>query len=80
MGMGMPQQAAPQAPQAAQPQAQAAPKAEEKKEEKKGFTVKMTKVDEGSKYKVLKEFRTLKPGLSIADVSVLICGFYFFSF
>jgi len=68
-GYAAPQQqqvAAPAQAAAAAPAA-AAPK-EEKKEEKKGFSVKMTKVDEGSKYKVLKEFRTLKPGLSIADV------------
>jgi len=65
-------QQAPPYPQPGTPTAQptgaaSAVQEEPKKEEKKGFSVRMTKVDEGSKYKVLKEFRTLKPGLSIAD-------------
>ncbi|PRP83796.1 mitochondrial ribosomal protein L7/L12 [Planoprotostelium fungivorum] len=52
------------------PAAAAAPaeeKKEEKKEEKSGFTVKLVKIAEGAKYKVLKEIRTIKPNLSLPD-------------
>jgi ribosomal protein L7/L12 len=46
---------------------------EEKKEEKVApakttVTIKLTKVDEGNKYKVLKEIRALKPGMNLAEV------------
>lgn len=42
-------------------------KKEEKKEEKSTVTIKLVKLADGAKYKVLKEIRTLKPGMSVAD-------------
>jgi len=42
-------------------------KKEEPKEVKNIFTVKLVKLDDGAKYKVLKEIRTLKPGMSVTD-------------
>jgi len=42
-------------------------KKEEAKEVKNTFTVKLVKLDDGAKYKVLKEIRTLKPGMSVTD-------------
>lgn len=61
--------------QAAQPTAAAAPK-EEKKEAppKTAFTVKLTQMDDGAKYKVLKEIRDLKPGMNIAESKKYIEG------
>ena len=62
------------APQQAQ-QTEQAEKKEEKKEEaapaaaKSTVTIKLTKVDEGSKYKILKEIRTLKPGMNLTEVN-----------
>lgn len=58
---------------AAAPAPAAAAPAEEKKEEKAApakstVTIKLTKVDEGNKYKVLKEIRALKPGMNLAEV------------
>lgn len=47
---------------------QPAKKEEPKAQEKTSFTVKLVKMDEGAKYKVLKEIRALKPGMNIADV------------
>jgi len=44
-----------------------AKKEEAKKEEKSTVTIKLVKLADGAKYKVLKEIRTLKPGMSVAD-------------
>jgi large subunit ribosomal protein L7/L12 len=52
-------------------QAKAAGKAEPKKE-KTTFSVKVTKMDEGAKYKVLKEFRTIKPEMSLTEAKKLL--------
>ncbi len=60
--------AAPVNTAAAAPEAAAAPKEEKAAATKALVTVKLIKVDEGSKYKILKEIRTLKPGMNLAEV------------
>jgi len=63
------------APVQAQAQAQAAPaesqetkpKVEEKKQEQLAFTLQLVKVDPEAKFKVLKEIRTMKPGMKILE-------------
>jgi len=50
-------------------------KKEEKKEEKKEkstVTIKLVKVAEGDKYKVLKEVRTIKPGMNLTESKVMV--------
>ncbi len=64
---GAPQSAAPSSATAAA----TPPKKEEKKEEKKEkstVSIKLVKVNEGDKYKVLKEVRTIKPGMNLTEV------------
>ncbi len=61
-----PPQAANQASQA--PQQAAAPPPPPPAAEKTEFTVRLVKMDEGAKYKVLKEIRVFKPGMSVPDV------------
>jgi len=51
---------------------QATAKQTEAKKEKSTFSVKLTQLDEGSKYKVLKEFRNIKPGLSLTETKKLL--------
>lgn len=43
------------------------PKAEEKKQEQLAFTLHLVKVDPEAKFKVLKEIRTMKPGMKILE-------------
>lgn len=45
----------------------AAPK-EEKKEEKTAFNLKLVKIEESSKIKILKEIRVLRPGMNLVEV------------
>jgi len=71
----------PPQPGAAPAQAAAAPtpeaKQEEKpkppvKEERTSFTLKLVKIDETAKFKILKEVRALKPTLNIAETKQLV--------
>jgi len=57
--------------QAATPPPAAAPAPAKEKSE---FTVKLVKLDEGAKYKVLKEVRVFKPGMSVGDSKKYVEG------
>jgi len=50
----------------------AAKKEEPKKAEKATVTIKLIKCDEGSKYKILKEIRNLKPGMNLTESKTLV--------
>jgi len=44
----------------------------EEKKEKSTVTIKLIKVNEGDKYKVLKEVRTIKPGMNLTESKAMV--------
>eukprot|EP01110_Echinostelium_bisporum_P013495 TRINITY_DN924_c0_g1_i1.p1 TRINITY_DN924_c0_g1~~TRINITY_DN924_c0_g1_i1.p1 ORF type:complete len:186 (+),score=48.66 TRINITY_DN924_c0_g1_i1:27-560(+) len=73
MPAGMPMMGMAAAAPAAAPAAAAAPVAEEpKKVEQTEFTVKLMKVADGAKYKIIKELREIKPSLSLMETKNLV--------